>query len=79
MESEREGSITRCVLDLRNGDAAAATLLWERYFAILVQVAKKRLARSGSTVRGRRRGGRCPERICEFLHCRRGGTVPGFV
>ncbi len=49
VESEREGSITRCVLDLRNGDAAAATLLWERYFAILVQVAKKRLARSGST------------------------------
>jgi DNA-directed RNA polymerase specialized sigma24 family protein len=37
------------VLDLRNGDAAAATPLWERYFAILVQVAKKRLARTGST------------------------------
>ena len=37
------------MLDLRNGDAAAATLLWERYFALLVQVAKKRLARAGGT------------------------------
>jgi DNA-directed RNA polymerase specialized sigma24 family protein len=37
------------VLDLRSGDAAAATLLWERYFTLLVQVAKKRLARTGST------------------------------
>jgi DNA-directed RNA polymerase specialized sigma24 family protein len=45
--SESEGSITRCVRDLGSGNAAAATLLWERYFALLVQVAKKRLARTG--------------------------------
>jgi DNA-directed RNA polymerase specialized sigma24 family protein len=37
------------VRDIGSGDAAAATLLWERYFALLVGVAKKRLARSGST------------------------------
>ena len=49
MASESEGSVTRCVRDIGSGDAAAATLLWERYFALLVQVAKKRLARSGST------------------------------
>ena len=49
MASESEGSVTRCVRDVGSGDAAAATLLWERYFALLVQVAKKRLARSGST------------------------------
>jgi DNA-directed RNA polymerase specialized sigma24 family protein len=47
--SESEGSVTRCVLSLRSGDAAAATLLWERYFALLVRVAKQRLARTGST------------------------------
>lgn len=49
MASKSEGSVTRCVRDIGSGDAAAATLLWERYFALLVQVAKKRLARSGST------------------------------
>jgi DNA-directed RNA polymerase specialized sigma24 family protein len=47
--SESEGSVTRCVSGLRSGDAAAATLLWERYFALLVQVAKKRLVRAGRT------------------------------
>ncbi|MGO9464822.1 MAG: ECF-type sigma factor [Isosphaeraceae bacterium] len=49
MASASEGSVTRCVRDIGSGDAAAATLLWERYFTLLVQVAKKRLARSGST------------------------------
>jgi DNA-directed RNA polymerase specialized sigma24 family protein len=47
--SESEGSVTRCVRDLGSGNAAAATLLWERYFALLVQVAKKRLVRAGGT------------------------------
>jgi DNA-directed RNA polymerase specialized sigma24 family protein len=37
------------VRDIGSGDGAAATLLWERYFSLLVQVAKKRLARSGRT------------------------------
>jgi len=37
------------VRDLGSGNAAAATLLWERYFALLVQVAKKRLAGAGGT------------------------------
>jgi DNA-directed RNA polymerase specialized sigma24 family protein len=31
---------------LRGGDPAAATALWERYFTLLVHVAKRRLARS---------------------------------
>lgn len=42
--SANDGSITRCVDDLRAGDQAAAQLLWERYFDQLVRLARRRLA-----------------------------------
>ena len=45
-----DGSITRCVGDLKAGDQAAAQVLWERYFDHLVRLARRRLAIS-------RRGG----------------------
>ena len=45
-----DGSITRCVGDLKAGDQAAAQALWERYFDHLVRLARRRLAIS-------RRGG----------------------
>lgn len=41
-----EGSITRCVGDLKAGDQAAAQVLWERYFDRLVRLARRRLAMS---------------------------------
>src|SRR3954451_24563191 len=39
-----QGSITRCVGDLKAGDHAAAQVLWERYFDHLVRLARRRLA-----------------------------------
>jgi DNA-directed RNA polymerase specialized sigma24 family protein len=39
-----DGSITRCVAELRAGDHAAAQILWERYFDHLVRLARRRLA-----------------------------------
>jgi DNA-directed RNA polymerase specialized sigma24 family protein len=39
-----DGSITRCVSDLKAGDHAAAQVLWERYFDHLVRLARRRLA-----------------------------------
>src|SRR4051812_25511648 len=39
-----DGSITRCVGDLKAGDHAAAQVLWERYFEHLVRLARRRLA-----------------------------------
>ena len=38
------GSITRCVGDLKAGDHAAAQVLWERYFDQLVRLARRKLA-----------------------------------
>jgi DNA-directed RNA polymerase specialized sigma24 family protein len=38
------GSITRCVDALKDGDHAAAQVLWERYFDHLVRLARRRLA-----------------------------------
>jgi RNA polymerase sigma factor (sigma-70 family) len=44
---DQEGSITRMILDLRNGDPvvrnAAARLIWERYFRDLLTLARKNL------------------------------------
>ena len=44
-----DGSITRCVADLKAGDHAAAQVLWERYFEQLVRLARRRLAMSRRT------------------------------
>ena len=44
-----DGSITRCVGDLKAGDQAAAQVLWERYFDHLVRLARRRLALSRRT------------------------------
>src|SRR3954451_16195086 len=38
------GSITRCVGALKDGDHAAAQVLWERYFDHLVRLARRRRA-----------------------------------
>lgn len=42
--SANDGSITRCVGELKAGDQAAAQVLWERYFDQLVRLARRRLA-----------------------------------
>lgn len=44
--SGSDGSITRCVGELKAGDQAAAQVLWERYFDHLVRLARRRLATS---------------------------------
>jgi DNA-directed RNA polymerase specialized sigma24 family protein len=44
-----DGSITRCVAELKAGDHAAAQVLWERYFDHLVRLARRRLAVSRRT------------------------------
>jgi DNA-directed RNA polymerase specialized sigma24 family protein len=44
--SSPEGSVTRCLGDLRAGDPAAAGPLWQRYFDRLVRLARKRLAQA---------------------------------
>jgi DNA-directed RNA polymerase specialized sigma24 family protein len=41
------GSITRCLGDLRNGDAAAAQPLWERYYDKLVRRARSKMIGMG--------------------------------
>lgn len=41
-----EGSITRCIVLLRQGEDAAAQLIWERYFPQLVRLARSQLADS---------------------------------
>lgn len=41
-----EGSITRCIALLRQGEDAAAQLIWERYFPQLVRLARGQLAGS---------------------------------
>jgi DNA-directed RNA polymerase specialized sigma24 family protein len=43
MESKGEGSVTRWIGDLRSGGDAAAQHLWDRYFARLVRLARKKL------------------------------------
>lgn len=45
-DESADGSITRCVGDLKAGDQAAAQILWERYFDHLVRLARRRLALS---------------------------------
>jgi DNA-directed RNA polymerase specialized sigma24 family protein len=39
-----EGSISRCIALLRQGDGAAAEVLWRRYFPQLVRLAHRQLA-----------------------------------
>src|SRR6516165_9409848 len=41
-----EGSVTRWIGLLQNGDPAAAQRLWERYFASLVRLARRRLGQA---------------------------------
>jgi DNA-directed RNA polymerase specialized sigma24 family protein len=41
----QSGSITLCLQQLKDGDSAAAGVLWERYFQRLVLLARKRLRR----------------------------------
>jgi DNA-directed RNA polymerase specialized sigma24 family protein len=43
MPSETEGSITRCLVDLKAGDHAAAQRLWDRYFDKLVHLARTKI------------------------------------
>ena len=46
-----EGSVTRWIVDLQEGDDQAAQDLWERYYAALVRYARDRLPRSHKRVR----------------------------
>jgi DNA-directed RNA polymerase specialized sigma24 family protein len=50
MPLEDEGSVTRRIGDLKDGDSAAAAALWERYFDRLVRLARKRLGGRGGGV-----------------------------
>jgi DNA-directed RNA polymerase specialized sigma24 family protein len=43
MSPEGQGSITHCIPGLKAGDEGAARLLWDRYFAELVLLARARL------------------------------------
>jgi DNA-directed RNA polymerase specialized sigma24 family protein len=43
MGSQREGSVTRWISDLKSGGDSAALQLWERYFERLVRLARKKL------------------------------------
>lgn len=43
MASEKQGSVTHWIGDLKAGDVAAAQPLWERYFARLVRLARAKL------------------------------------
>ncbi|WP_020465868.1 ECF-type sigma factor [Singulisphaera acidiphila] len=43
VSSEKQGSVTHWIGDLKAGDVAAAQPLWERYFARLVQLARAKL------------------------------------
>ncbi|WP_406697225.1 ECF-type sigma factor [Singulisphaera sp. Ch08] len=43
MSSEKQGSVTHWIGDLKAGDVAAAQPLWERYFGRLVQLARAKL------------------------------------
>lgn len=47
---EPEGSITRCIALLREGDSSAANLLWQRYYPQLVRLAREQLAGAGCRV-----------------------------
>ena len=43
MLDDSQGSITRWIADLKQGDLAAANGLWERYFTRMVDLARARL------------------------------------
>ena len=43
MDTEAEGSVTGWIGDLKNGEPDAAGRLWQRYFAGLVRLARKKL------------------------------------
>jgi DNA-directed RNA polymerase specialized sigma24 family protein len=47
MRSDAEGSVTRWIGDLKQGDHEAAQPLWERYFQRLVRLARKKLPGAG--------------------------------
>lgn len=46
MPDDTQGSITRWIADLKQGDVAAANGLWERYFTRMVELARTRLRSS---------------------------------
>ena len=68
-----EGSVTRWISLLKDGDRAAASPLWEEYFHRLVALSRDRLR---GTPPRRRRGGRRPRRLRQLLPPRRAGEVP---
>jgi len=43
MQSDREGSVTRWIRDLKFGGDSAAQNPWERYFDRLARLARKKL------------------------------------
>lgn len=43
MESSIQESVTRWIADLKAGESQAAAQLWQRYFADLVELARRRL------------------------------------
>ncbi len=47
MSESHTGSITNCLAGLRNGDAAAAQPLWERYYDKLARRARAKMIRMG--------------------------------
>jgi DNA-directed RNA polymerase specialized sigma24 family protein len=47
MSDESQGSVTRCLADLREGDRDAATPLWDRYFKRVRGMIQSRLERWG--------------------------------
>src|SRR4051794_11020349 len=46
MPSRDAGSVSRWIVELKAGEHAAAQPLWERYFARLVELARRRLQAS---------------------------------
>lgn len=43
MQDSAEGSVSRLITDLKNGDHEAAREIWQRYFESIVRLARIRL------------------------------------
>ena len=71
---EPEGSVTRWIAQLKDGDRAAASPLWEAYFHRLVALARTRLR--GTRATRRRRGGCRAGRLRQLLPSRERGQFP---
>ena len=46
MSCDNQGSVTRWIADLKDGQSAAVQPLWERYFSRMVELARLRLRSS---------------------------------